>query len=170
MMTEETPPGAPIGEADGASDPRSENIEATESLVVAIVGYLRNVHLGRGGGKRHPSRSAESPSGATSGRNILGLQAPDRVPRDLDVVLVAPLLWAVYDSDVRTDAAVGHIESLDGRFYVGVQGEDYLGHSFATYDGAVQWFTGHCAAVIKSSASSSGFGEIAAFATASRRR
>jgi hypothetical protein len=71
-------------------------------------------------------------------------------PITFAVVQVASSLWAVYDTRIHTDAAIGYIDEFAGRFHVWLQGDEYRVLSFPAHEGAVQWFSVHCASATES--------------------
>jgi len=79
-----------------------------------------------------------------SRESLTGGRAPDGIA----VIAVAPLLWAVYDSD-RPDSgtAIGHIDSDGDRFRVGLAGDDLEPCTFATLRESSEWFAEYCSAL-----------------------
>jgi hypothetical protein len=67
-----------------------------------------------------------------------------RAPHATDQVsllAVAPLLWAVFDSDgLGAGSALGHVDCDGARYRVGLAGDDLEPYTFASLDEAASWF------------------------------
>jgi hypothetical protein len=78
----------------------------------------------------------------------MSTESRSAAPDSVEVIAVAPLLWAVYDSErPDADAAIGHIDSDGDRFRVGLAGDDLEPYTFGTLRECSQWFAEYCSAL-----------------------